>query len=151
MHKNARLTLGRESHAWSRTERGTLVLSDEKKLNIRGLDHFAYCRHDLRRRERIYSKLQAGSGVMVLGTFSKHGVSQLDSLEGSQNALKYIGKLENYLLRLACSIFNAYCIVEQNIGSIHKAKVRREWFATNVIDVGEWPARSPDLNPVDNI
>ena len=39
----------------------------------------------------------------------------------------------------------------QDIALVHKAKVVKEWFNSNSIEVFDWPPQSPDLNPIENM
>ena len=45
------------------------------------------------------------------------------------------------------SIYNP----QQNNAPAHKAVITRAWFATNGVTTMEWPAYSPDLNPIENL
>ena len=39
----------------------------------------------------------------------------------------------------------------QDNAPIHTAKIVREWFEENGIDVLDWPPYSPDLNPIEHL
>ena len=41
-------------------------------------------------------------------------------------------------------------IFQQDNCPIHRARIVREWMENNEMNVLDWPARSPDLNPVEN-
>ncbi|CAM9661254.1 unnamed protein product, partial [Choristocarpus tenellus] len=43
------------------------------------------------------------------------------------------------------------CILQQDNAPIHVSKVTKEWFQEHDIHVLEWPPKSSDLNPMDNL
>lgn len=151
-HCTARLNWARERHAWSSQQWGRTIFSDEKKWNLDGPDGHTSYWHDLRTEDRLLSRRQkGGGGVMIWGSFSSKGCSTLAFLDGRQNSNDYCYVLENHLLPFTSQNHPEGFIFQQDNASIHKSNVTMNWLESQNIDVMPWPARSPDLNPIENL
>ena len=90
---------------------------------------------------------------MFWGCFSFFGVSQLHPCNGSVNSTAYISILETQLLPKARSWFQNsrnWTYVQDN-APCHRSQATRQWLDQKQITVMEWPANSPDLNPIENM
>ena len=70
------------------------------------------------------------------------------------NSKTYITILSSYLVpfqHTVCELTERGAIFQQDNAPIHIAKITKEWFKTNKIVIIDWPANSPDLNPIENI
>jgi transposase len=149
-HKKARLVFAR-AHVVSARDWSQVIFSDEKKFNLDGPDGWQYYWHHLQHEEQLFSRRQNGGGsVMVWGAFSAKGRSELCILEGNQNSYAYTVTLSDYLLPFAHADHGNEYIFQQDNASIHSSRETKEWLDEQEIVCLPWPARSPDLNPIEN-
>jgi hypothetical protein len=133
-----------------------VVISDEKKFNLDGPDGCQYYWHDRRLPPEMYSKRVAGGGsVMVWAGISAVGKTEIVFLEGRQRASHYIATLtaalQPFLDGIRPRLGGAEPIFQQDGASIHTAKTVKTWFQEQNIATVDWPAKSPDLSPIENV
>ncbi|CDF33332.1 unnamed protein product [Chondrus crispus] len=132
----------------------TVVFSDEKKFNGDGPDGFASYWHDLRTKERIFSKRQNGGfSVMVWGAISLYGVSPIVFMDGRQDSTKYVDVLRHGLLPFSSEVFGEGqgWVFQQDNAPIHTSNFTRTWLSGHSIRTLPWPPKSPDMNIIENV
>ena len=151
IHIEQRLKFAKEAIE-TRLDFKSVVWSDEKKFNLDGPDGFAYYWHDLRKEKKYFSKRQMGGGsLMVWAAFGNNGKTDLVFLEGSIDSQVYVEMLDNHLLKAGKKIGGKNWIFQHDNAAIHSAAYTKNWLKSKKIRVLEWPSKSPDLNPIENL
>lgn len=129
-----------------------VIFSDEKKFNLDGPDGLACYWHDVRKEKRTHNtRSHKGGSVMVWGAFRATEKSSLAILDGKINAESYIAMLSDHLVPRFTWDKESELIFQQDNASIHTAYLTKTWFLYHNIRLLDWPAHSPDLNPIENI
>lgn len=150
-HKLQRLSWAKE-YMHFKDEWIEVMFSDEKKFNLDGPDGWRYYWHDLRKEPEIFSKRQMGGGsVMIWGAFSFNGTCELAFVNERMDSDRYQEMLQTHLLNAGPEICGPNWTFQQDNASIHSSKSTKKWFRDNNVKVMDWPARSPDLNPIENL
>jgi len=71
-------------------------------------------------------------------------------LEGNQDSQCYQRTLESYLLPFMNEIVDENPVLQHDNCPIHTSASTRQWLPDHDLNVPDWPAKSPDLNPIEN-
>ena len=89
--------------------------------------------------------------IMVWGAISVHGKSKLHFVTGSMNSEQYAGVIDHVLVPFIRKYHDQDVIFQQDNAPCHVSKASREHFSKKNIQIMEWPANSPDLNPIEKM
>ncbi len=100
----------------------------------------------------LKSSVKFPQSVMIWGTMSSAGVGPLCFLKTNVTAPVYQNILEQFMLPSADQLFkDADFIFQQYLAPAHTAKSIKSWLNDHGVGVLDWPANSPDLNPIENL
>ena len=124
----------------------------EKKFNLDGSDCYSYHWHHLDAKGVTRSKRNfCGGTVMVWGAFCYQGKLPICFISTHMNSNTYMDLLGNVLISYIEHKSHNDFIFQQDNDSIHVCKHSKEWFSRMDIPLLEWPACSPDCNPIENL
>lgn len=150
-HKNARIAFAEKYKFWEE-EFETVIFSDEKKFNLDGPDgHHKYWRDPRNPRQTCHKRNHGGGSLMVWAAFGARGKSQICFVPTKMNAEIYADLLENNLIDFAGELYGDNWTFQQDNAPVHVARLTKNFLSTHNIPVWEWPAVSPDLNPIEDL
>ncbi|KAJ7324760.1 hypothetical protein JRQ81_017780 [Phrynocephalus forsythii] len=80
------------------------------------------------------------------------GAGPLCFIKSRVNAAVYQEILEHFMLPSTDELYgDADFIVQQDLAPAHTAQSTKTWFNDHEVIVLDWPANSPDLNPLENL
>jgi transposase len=123
------------------------IFTDEKKFNLDGPDGYNYYWHTIGSPPLYYSSnASAKKYVMIWGGISKNGQTPLVEINQRLNAKKYCNLLKKGLI----PVYDDGDIFLQDRASCHTAAETRKFLKKTRIETVYNPAKSPDLNPIEN-
>lgn len=151
--KNRRIWC-RQKKNWGMERWGKVLFSDECRFEL-------YSRRRIRVRrtptekflpECLSSAVQQGGGsIMVWGCISMKGTGFIRFTDGSIDSKEYIETMKDTMLPSARKLHGGYYVFQQDNAPCHRSRLSMQWFEENDVPLLPWPARSPDLNPIENV
>ncbi len=153
--RQRRLTWAKQKKNWTVAKWSKVLFSDESKFCISfgnqgprvwrkgGEAHSPSC---------LKSSVKFPQSVMIWGAMASAGVGPLCFLKTNVTAPVYQEILKHFMLPSAEQLFkDADLIFQQDLAPAHTAKSTKSWLNDHGVGVLDWPANSPDLNPIDNL
>jgi hypothetical protein len=154
-NRQARLKFAREHIAWTNLQWHTVLFTDESKFNRMSSDGKAYVRR--RPGEEFkptctQATVKGGGGsVMVWAAMGRRGTGPIHRVDGIMDRHVFVAIMNDVMLPYARREMGRRWIYQQDNDPKHTSKAAREWFAQKRIEVMQWPAQSPDLNPIETL
>ena len=154
-HRRARLAWARGHLNWQVAHWEHVVFSDEARFLLYRCDGRVRVRrqaHEALLDECVLPRVQAGGGgVTVRGCFHSTSKCELHILDGNMDQIQYIRVLETNMLPFARGHFQANFVYQDDNAPAHRARRVLEFIKNEDIEHMDWPAMSPDMNPIEHL
>ena len=154
-HKAARQAWSARHLRWTRRQWDQVLFSDESKFNLLTSDRRI---HVWRRQgERFHQDCvqqvapHGGGSVMVWGGFSAQFRTPLYHIQGHLTGIRYRDEILRPLVVPLLRRIGPQALLQDDNAPIHRARVVNDFLQRQGIQRMDWPACSPDMNPIENI
>ena len=153
-NRKRRLLFAKSHLNWTFNDWKKVLFSDESKFNVVSDGMVRVRRPNNARLEPRYcvkTVKHGGGNVMVWGCFSADGIGPLHEIKGIMTGEVYKEIMKDVMLPHADICMPQDWIFQQDNDPKHTSKVVKKWFQENNVEVLDWPAQSPDINPIENL
>lgn len=156
-HKKKRMEFAVKYKEWTTEEWKRVIWSDETKIKLYGSDgrKWVWDRPQASISERrVEATVKFGGGsLMMCGCMTAQGVGWATKIDGGLNGALYVDILDDQLLRTMRDngLDRRDIIFQHDNDPKHTSLLARKWLSKHSISVLDWPAQSPDLNPIEHL
>jgi transposase len=126
-----------------------IIFTDETRFSLDGPDHIKSWQSSSFRKKRQVRQ-QGGGGVMIWGMLFHTGHLHLHEVKGSLDSRKYCQLLNTFALPIIREEYDEDFVLQQDNAPAHASEATQLFLEEKGITVIEWPAKSPDLNVIEN-
>ena len=152
--RRARLQWCRAHVPWQAGQWNQVLFSDESRFTLERSDGRARVYHHSGERYTDACVKQTdrfrGGSVMVWAGINNNRKTNLVIINGNLNAQRYRDEI---LAPVVITYVNATpnAIFQQDNARPHTARLTTQYLQANNVDVMEWPSKSPDLSPIEQV
>lgn len=153
-NRRKRVEWCRAHRGWTKQQWARVLWSDESPYVLFFNRKTRVWRRHNERYKRFATKATVKHDVKinVWGCFASHGVGKLYEVQGILDKRQYKEILINQMMPSAERLFDTQdWYFQQDNDPKHTAKTTKTWFRRNRTPLLDWPAQSPDLNPIENL
>jgi transposase len=152
---NKRIAFAKKYKHWTPEDWKKVVFADESSVILRDSSKRRVWRRNGERfkPDCIRGTIKHDKKVMIWGCISSNGAGDLHRIQGILDAAKYKQILIHHLRPSIRRLFSNEneCFFAQDNDPKHSAKIITNYLNNCNMNVLEWPAQSPDLNPIENV
>lgn len=154
-HRQARLAWSQRYQRWTREQWGRVLFSDESRYTLSHSD--GRIRVWRRPGERfsdvcIQERDRYGGGsLMVWGGIHTHGRTPLYLVQGMLTGVRYRDEIVGPIVQPALQAIGEGALLQDDNAPPHRARAVNAFLQEQNIERLDWPARSPDLNPIEHL
>lgn len=154
-HKEARLAFARKYGNWTDQEWKKVLFSDETKINMINSDGKRYVRRPVNKPfDPKFTKKtvkHGGGNIKVWGCFSGFGIGPVRKIKDMLDQHQYKKILEETMIPYSDEHLPVTWIFQQDNDPKHTANSVKAFIREQSLSVLDWPANSPDINPIENL
>ena len=152
LHRTKRLSWGRKMIVKDANYWRKVTFTDEKRWSLDGPDGYnCYWADKLIPSETFSKRVNGGGRIMIWAGISGRGKTRLAYLRNKLDAVKYCSMLDEVYQPYVEKFYPSGGIFQKDGAPAHTAVYIKEYFMTEYMLVMDWPAKSPDMNVIENV